>query len=43
MHILTSQQSRELDKISENVFGISGETLMGNAGEKIGNYINSII
>lgn len=35
MHILTSQQSRELDKISENVFGISGETLMGNAGEKI--------
>jgi len=35
MHILTSQQSRELDKISENVFGISGKTLMGNAGDKI--------
>ncbi|MBH49416.1 MAG: hypothetical protein CMG69_01520 [Candidatus Marinimicrobia bacterium] len=35
MYIITSQQSRELDKISGNEFGISGETLMGNAGEKI--------
>ncbi len=39
MQILTSLQSRELDKISASKFGIKGKTLMGNAGQKIANTI----
>ena len=35
MQLLTSRQSRELDKISASEFGILGKTLMGNAGKQI--------
>ena len=35
MQLLTSRQSRELDKITASKFGIPGKTLMGNAGKQI--------
>jgi len=38
MKLLTPSQARELDKISMGEMGISGETLMGNAGEAVANF-----
>ena len=39
MRILTRKQSQDLDQISMDKFGISGQTLMGNAGKEIANVI----
>lgn len=38
MKLLTPSQARELDKISMGEMGISGETLMGNAGKSVANF-----
>ena len=43
MRILTRKQSQELDHISMDRFGISGQTLMGNAGREIANVIIGIL
>ena len=39
MQFITSCQSRELDKIATSKFGISGKTLMGNAGCQVANTV----
>ena len=39
MQFITSCQSRELDKIATSKIGISGKTLMGNAGCQVANTV----
>ncbi len=43
MRILTREQARSLDTLAMNVHGISGETLMGNAGDKIATRVQSTL
>ena len=41
MLVLSQQQAQELDKIAMMEYDISGEKLMGNAGEKIANFVQT--
>ena len=41
MRVLSQQQAQELDKIAMMEYDISGEKLMGNAGEKIANFVQT--
>ena len=43
MRLLTSRQARELDQLSMVDIGISGQTLMGNAGKCIANRARKLI
>ena len=43
MRLLTPRQARELDHISMVDMGISGETLMGNAGKCISNRARTLM
>ena len=43
MRVLTRDQAQSLDQLSMDVHGISGEILMGNAGEKIDSHVYSIL
>ena len=43
MRVLTRDQAQSLDQLSMYVHGISGEILMGNAGEKIDSHVYSIL
>ena len=43
MRILTREQARSLDTLAMNAHGISGETLMGNAGDKIATHVQSTL
>ena len=43
MRILTRKQSQDLDQISRDKFGISGQTLMGKAGKENANVIIGIL
>ena len=43
MRLLTSRQARELDHISMVDMGISGQSLMGNAGKCISNRARTLM
>ena len=43
MRLLTSMQARELDHISMVDMGISGQSLMGNAGKCISNRARTLM
>jgi hydroxyethylthiazole kinase-like uncharacterized protein yjeF len=39
MHLITRQQARVLDRLTMTEYGIAGKILMGNAGQKIAEFI----
>ncbi|MEA1881903.1 MAG: NAD(P)H-hydrate dehydratase [Candidatus Marinimicrobia bacterium] len=41
MRLITREQAQQLDRLSMTEYGISGELLMGNAGQKIAEFIRS--
>ncbi len=43
MRVLSREQAQSLDQLSMDVHGIPGETLMGNAGEKIAAHVQSVL
>ncbi len=41
MRLITREQAQELDRLAMNEHGIQGKTLMGNAGQKIAEFVRS--